>query len=92
MAFGLAIYNAAGVEVFNSITAGGGVMLAQRSTTNTEATVITYPALAGATPSLQPMVPGGIDGVTLDTTLGYPRLTIAPGGPASGRVFAVMAR
>jgi hypothetical protein len=91
MPAGLQIRNAAGVLVFDSTTAVGGVFLDFKTYPGASTEVLTFPDFAGATPSIIHTGRGGTDpNVTVDTTLGYPRVTV--GTSNTDRTFAVMVR
>jgi hypothetical protein len=88
MACGVQILDASGVLIWDSTTVVGGVFIDTRSFSSTTTATLTYPALAGLTPSVTPHTPQGTAGVTVDTSLGYPRVTVAT-GPRT-RNFSVM--
>jgi hypothetical protein len=91
---GLTIYGANGIdEVWNSDTVAGGVIADVKTYLSTETATLTYPAFPGRSVlivQLLQRVSSGATGVTADTALGYPRVTVAA---ATGtRRFAVVVR
>jgi hypothetical protein len=86
--FGVQIFKSDGSLFFDTSVAIGGVFLGTRSYAPTDTATETFPAFAGATPLVTPLVAEGTVGVAVDTSLGYPRVTVSSGGV--GRRFAVM--
>lgn len=90
MTFGIALYDAAGSLIWDSNSALDGCAIDLRRIAAGASPVFTYPALAGRsvvvqfvesqTPFLLPSGDPGDGGVTTDTTLGYPRVTVASRG------------
>lgn len=76
----LIFYDTSSNEIWNSDNVSGGVVATVRSYAAADTDVLTFPAFAGRTATLinllQWPAPGD-PGVTLDTALGYPRVTVA---------------
>jgi hypothetical protein len=89
---GLTIYAPDGVtEVWNSDTAGGGVIATSRVYAKTDTDVLYFPAFAGRNACIVNLSPSTDNGnVVLDTALGYPRVTI--GTSYNTRKFALVVR
>lgn len=90
---GLTIYNATGGEVWNTDTVAGGVIADVKTYLASETATLVYPAFAGRTVLIVSLLvrnSAATSGVTADTALGYPRVTVAA-GPATRR-FAVVVR
>lgn len=86
MTFGLQSFDASGALIFDSSTAAGGVVIDYREFSPTDTGTFTYSAYAGLTPILISLG-SPQDTIVLDTSLGYPRVTVAAGG--SDRRFAL---
>lgn len=87
-AYGLQIMDATGAVIFDSTTAIGGVVIDYREYGPTLSATLTYPAYAGHSPFLVHIYPNQAT-VVLDTSLGYPRVTVSAGA-AGPRKFLVM--
>lgn len=91
MGQGLEIRDAGGVVVWNSLDYAGGVVADVRTYAAGATATLTYPDHAGRNVMIVPLVYGasaGGLGVSSDTALGYPRVTVA--AAASQRRFAVV--
>lgn len=87
------VYDGSGGLVFDTSTAGGGVVVDFKSYAGGSSDTLTYPSFAGKSVSVLSMngyQPEESDdfGVTTDTSLGYPRVTVA--SRSFDRSFIVM--
>lgn len=90
MSFGVQIWNSAGVSVYDSSAAVGGVIADVKTYAAGATATLTYPAYPGRSVEIIPLISGNDTAnynVTTDTTLGYPRVTVASSGAI--RKFAV---
>jgi hypothetical protein len=77
VSYGLKVYDAAGALIWDSTAVVGGIIADCREFASGESGVFTYPAYAGRAAFLlrdYDTIPASI---TVDTTLGYPRVTVA---------------
>jgi hypothetical protein len=88
MAFGLQILGPSGQVWFDSNDATGGVPVGLHA--GSSSFTNTYPSLAGRTLEVLAMSLGGTDGVTVDHSLGYPRMTVSVGD--ASRVWLAVVR
>lgn len=87
MAYGMQVFDSSGALVWDSSTVLGGCAIDYREIPVSTAVTYEYPAHAGRSVALQavdgdnfqllPTGTAGTYGVTVDTTLGYPRVTVA---------------
>ncbi len=79
MAEGIRCWDSAGVLIFDSTTVQGGVCLGVYEYSSASTGTLTFPDLAGQTVKVRYVVAsnGTTGGVTVDYSLGYPRVTIA---------------
>lgn len=78
--------------VWDSDTVGGGVFADVRAYSAGETATLTYPAYAGRSVEIVPILSwnqSGAYGVTTDTALGYPRVTVSAASGGTRR-FIVM--
>ena len=80
------VFNTSGSLVWDSLTVEGGVTIPIGSYGNTANAVLTFPDFAGTTPKVTVTrltiadVNNTNVGISVDTTLGYPRVTISNSG------------
>lgn len=89
----LTVYNASGTPVWDTDTVAGGVIADVRSYAAGDTATLTYPAFAGHSVLIVPLlvaIAAGANGVSADTALGYPRVTVV--AAATQRRFAVVVR
>lgn len=77
MAFGIRVFNSAGTVVWDSTTAGGGIIVGVEAVAASTAPVFTYAAFPGRSAKVMSSTVGKDTGVTVDYALGYPRVTLA---------------
>lgn len=87
-AFGVKTYDASGNLMFDSTTAAGGIAIDYREYGPSDSATLIYPDYAGHAAFLMHIFPSR-QTVTLDTSLGYPRVTVS-GGAGGARRFLVM--
>lgn len=86
----MVLRNAANQVTWDSRTVLGGVLADVRTFAAGATAVITYPAFPGRSARVIPLrvwAEAGAPGVTVDTALGYPRVSVAAG--STERRFAV---
>jgi hypothetical protein len=86
----LILYDTAGVPWWDSDSAAGGVFADVKTYLAADTATLTYPAFAGRSVVIVPLLiwnEAGTIGVTADTALGYPRVTVVAAG--STRRFAI---
>jgi hypothetical protein len=84
VSFGLQSFDASGNLIFDSTTAVGGVVADYRTYGPSESATLTYPSFPGATAFLVFLYPNTTT-VTLDSSLGYPRVTVSSGADGPRR-------
>lgn len=88
------VFDAAGALVFDTLDAKGGVVVDFKAYASAATDTLTYPSFSGRAVSVLPMTgyyppdPTTDFGVTTDTSLGYPRVTVA--SRTFARSFIVM--
>lgn len=89
MPSGIQVFDSSGNQVFDSNTAKGGVIAGHYTYAAGSTDTLTYPDFAGRSVLINVIYsdPAGA-GVTTDTSLGYPRVTVSASG--SERMFQVM--
>ena len=80
MPFGIRVFSASGATVWDSTTAGGGVIAGVEQVAAGTAPVFTDPAFPGRSAKVLSFLVGKDLGVTIDYTLGHPRVTVASRG------------
>lgn len=76
MAYGIQVFDASGALSWDSTTVVGGVVADYREYLAGTSGVLLYPDFAGRTVFLIPVLDSTTATVTVDTGLGYPRVTI----------------
>ena len=76
MTFGLRTWDASGNLVFDSLTAGSGIVADVRLVDAGVSATFTYPDFAEHTISVIVLSGFGELGITVDTALGYPRVIV----------------
>lgn len=76
MNFGIRTWDSAGNLVWDSTTAGSGIVADVRSVDADDPATFTYPDFAGFTFSVIVITGFGDVGITVDTALGYPRVNV----------------
>lgn len=89
MTFGLAVRDATGALVWDSRTAPTGVVGDVRLVPANQSAVFTYPAFAGRVTHALNLFTDGDVGITVDTALGYPRVTV-PSYPGERKVLVLV--
>lgn len=79
--FGIQLFDSSGTQLLDSTTAVGGVVADHRVLVATDTGTFTYPAFAGYTAYL--VNPPDDGTIALDTSLGYPRVTVIASGAPS---------
>lgn len=90
MTFGVQTFDASGGLVWDSSVAVGGIVADSRQVASGVSTTFTYPAYAGRTPFLIGLLDTTPASITVDTTLGYPRVSVASAGIARRFILAVL--
>lgn len=81
MAFGVQAFDSAGTLIFDTTSAGGGVVADLIDMADGAALVKEYPGYAGHTCRAMALSYAGPYGTAVDYVLGWPRLTISSGLP-----------
>lgn len=81
MTFGIQSFDASGAPLWDSTTAGGGVVADLFDVGSGETPVKAYPAHAGRTCRVFCPAYFSPEGSAVDSALGYPRVTVAAGLP-----------
>ena len=76
MAFGIQTFNEIGLLVWDSTTALGGVVADYQEYAASSSGVLVYPSFAGRTAFVVPVLDLVTGTVSVDSLLGYPRVTI----------------
>lgn len=88
---GVIINNSSGGTIFDSTLIKGGTIAGTYTYAHGVSATLTYPEFAGRTVKINVLSanPSG-HGVTTDTSLGYPRVTVSTNGGGVPRIFQVM--
>lgn len=89
MAYGVQIFNAGGSLLWDSSVAGSGIVADVLVLPAGGPWTYTYPDFAGRTVNIVALVYLGTTLATVDTALGYPRVTVP--NDANARTFLVVA-
>lgn len=77
MPFGVRVFNSAGAVVWDSTTAGGGVIAGVEQVAAGASPVFTYSSFPGRSAKVMSSQVGKDTGVTIDYSLGHPRVSVA---------------
>lgn len=76
MTYGIQTFDAAGTLLWDSSTAAAGVVADVQNVAGGASATFTYPDFAGRSAAALVLLGFGNTGVTADTALGYPRVTV----------------
>lgn len=90
MAFGVRVFGPSGAVVWDSTTAGGGVIAGVEAIPAGTSLVLSYTQFPGRSAKVMSSTVGRDTGVVIDYSLGYPRVTAASRGYSRNLIIMVI--